>query len=631
MLGRRAALFLVAAHGCSAAIDAAHRRALYQRVHAEALAVARAVGDAGHLEALAAFDAAIAVDPTRVAGHINRGLVLFRFRELQGVGRLEEETAAFERATAIDPLQFKALTMLGSALQQQGRRRLQEAAAAYEAAVNAAPAVMLARHARLHSEDNEGLVRSTLSPMVTTLLFDGRPHWSDTVATARLYARLRGEPPGTRALPYLHSDRLYMARICFRMMTGSSDQEREWAAQQLGDVLAALARPEFGATHSGGADGVAINAAAEWIQQASSCGWLGAVMDDKVLLHHALSRAGPAAAALEPLSFALSDPADAARFREARRRLGSNARWLIRAGTGGDGLGTTFLKPGQEPPQKRHVIASQLLENPLLVDGRKSEFRLFVLVESATPELRVHLYEPFFHVKLAGERQAPGAGASSVFVKAVPGQSYNGVRVVPEVMIAAAEARTGRPWAHTWAQIEALVGTAIAAALQEAKREEASAQSKEAAAADGVAVSCEFAAVMLDVMLAAPLADKASARRDRHVADARSGLRPYLIEMSTGFGFGHTTAPDVLVLAAEFARDLLRWLEAHASGAEDSSRRACAAQPGASDAGPAPAFGFRSLFPATPPPCAPPPSTSQRPQPQQRRSRRKRRYATVDT
>ena len=45
------------------------------------------------------------------------------------------------------------------------------------------------------------------------------------------------------------------------------------------------------------------------------------IMDDKVSLHRALSSAGPAAAALAPLSFDVSDPAQLAAFRDVRASL----------------------------------------------------------------------------------------------------------------------------------------------------------------------------------------------------------------------------------------------------------------------------------------------------------------------
>ena len=113
-----------------------------------------------------------------------------------------------------------------------------------------------------------------------------------------------------------------------------------------------------------------------WIQRCSACGWLGLVLDNKVRLHRALRRAGSAALALAPRSFDVGDAAEMAAFRDARRQT-PGLRWLVHNGLAGDGKGTSLLQPGREPPaRRRHAIVSQLIEDPLLVEGVKSEMRV---------------------------------------------------------------------------------------------------------------------------------------------------------------------------------------------------------------------------------------------------------------
>ena len=285
-----------------------------------------------------------------------------------------------------------------------------------------------------------------------------------------------------------------------------------------------------------------------------------------------------------------------AAFRVARRQA-PGLRWLVRAGLAGDGKGTSLLRPGHEPPvRRRHAIISQLIEDPLLVEGVKSELRVYGVVESATPELRVHLYQRWFLVRLAGE----GAeGDASGLGEGIFTNTHKGGRMVPpQGLIAAAEARTGRPWGHTWAQIEAVVGATVVAALKEAERDGARQTQRHGEADAGASTpSCEHTVVAFDVILAGDTAARGGGvakRADAHTelgaggADA-SPLRPFLIEASNSFGLGGYDR-HVKPLAEDFSRDLLWWLVAQAEGAAMRGCRPRHEQP-------AGGFHFRRIVP----------------------------------
>ena len=185
----------------------------------------------------------------------------------------------------------------------------------------------------------------------------------------------------------------------------------------------------------------------------------------------------------------------------------------------------------------------------------------------------------------------------------------------PQDLVAAVEARTGRPWAHTWTQVEALVGETVVAALRQAKREgERQTQDTNSGAGKGFVLSCEHTVVSFDMILAGASsaettsgASNAMARAGGAAgqvdADTGSGggadarlprpLRPYLVEASSS-SFGTAATP----LTDRFAQDLLSWLTARAEGAAVAEQEECRphhAQPPGS-------FGFRRIVP----PCSGP-------------------------
>ena len=66
---------------------------------------------------------------------------------------------------------------------------------------------------------------ATLTLLEQSILFDGRPHWSDTYRVVSLESRL-GTPD---------------ARIKFGIMAGASSAERQQAAKELRDIISAMA------------------------------------------------------------------------------------------------------------------------------------------------------------------------------------------------------------------------------------------------------------------------------------------------------------------------------------------------------------------------------------------------------
>ena len=270
-----------------------------------------------------------------------------------------------------------------------------------------------------------------------------------------------------------------------------------------------------------------------------------------------------------------------AAFREARRQA-PGVRWLVRSGNAFGSKGTSLLGEGQEPSARRtHTIVSQLIEDPLLIDGSKAQLRVYAVVETVQPELRAHLHQRWFQVYLAERAHSGGSGtdARGIF------HGNSGSRMVPpQDLVAAAEARAGRPWTHIWTQIEALVRTTIVAALRQAKREgERQARDTNDGAGKSFVLSCEHSIVVFDLILAgAGTAETTSGARnvmaragqvDAHTGsgagtDARlpRPLRPHLIEASPdsgGFYVGNHSS-HTPPLTGTFSRDLLSWLAARA-------------------------------------------------------------------
>jgi tetratricopeptide (TPR) repeat protein len=114
----------IAAYDAALAIKPDKHEALYNK--------GVALGNLGrYKEAIAAFDAALAIQPDNHEALYNKGVALFN------LGRYEEAIAAYDAALAIQPDNHEALNNKGLALDDLGRH--EEAIAAYDAALAIKP------------------------------------------------------------------------------------------------------------------------------------------------------------------------------------------------------------------------------------------------------------------------------------------------------------------------------------------------------------------------------------------------------------------------------------------------------------------------------------------------------------
>jgi hypothetical protein len=493
------------------------------------------------------------------------------------LGRTAEQAASLERAVSLDPALLEARHNLMLLRHNQPFRE--------EDVLRAANALVAADPRRfLHDASVAGAITGVSHVLADALLSRGRPH----------HARAPGRAAEVlRALSL--SERLRYARVLFLMMPGASRADRRAAARALRAAEDGIrAAPEPFAAWMG--------FASQWIQTACACGPLGAVLRDKVLLHRAMQRAGRGA--LAPETYDLTDADDLARFDVARRAdarradAGSApALWLLRLAGSGDGRGTRVLGAREPVPRDglTRALVSRYVADPLLVDGRKTEIRAYALVESAWPDLRVHVYRRWYYVRRSALRHARVASGPAEGEDASPdleGRIFNNVNrnkrvlaarrpgdpppelvevIDPARIVAAAEARSGRPWAETREAIEEAVADVVDAAWRAARAmageraapageraERAISRSAPPAGEGGgdrggrpaAELSCANALVAVDVLLDGPT------------------LAPVVLEASTSHGnpmWGTTALPE----------DLLAWLTRRAESlAEDPEARA---------------------------------------------------------
>ena len=128
--------------------------------------------------------------------------------------------------------------------------------------------------------------------------------------------------------------------------------------------------------------------------------------------------AGPAVAGLLPLSFDMTNATEVRAFHR-RKQQEPESRWLLRRAHSGDGKGTVIWDEAERRGdlawllKSPNMIASRYIADPLLLDGRKTELRVYVMVESTRPELRAHVYQKWFLAKVAAESHQHCAANSS--------------------------------------------------------------------------------------------------------------------------------------------------------------------------------------------------------------------------
>eukprot|EP00941_MAST-03F_sp_MAST-3F-sp1_P001524 g1524.t1 len=439
------------------------------------------------------------------------------------------------------------------------------------------------------------------SLMGRVLRFGRPPHNSDGADTfmkvlnspskSRIF---KGDEAGFFQGDALGADPMKLGRIKFQMMAGGSARDAKKASRLLARLIRSIDKRTSEGFTARGRDGKSTDysswekAMLLWSKVCVVCG-IEDFIDDKKLFHGSLSSAGSAIASLEPLSFDLSVDEEYNSFKELfseETKTEANqwaGKWVIRKASGSSGEGTSFFTNqdvqkfmNRENRKKYEGVVSRYILNPLLVEGRKSELRVYVVVESSRPELKIHIYRKWFLAKLARGQHEKGEGA---FLNLRGGE---GEAVQTERFIVAAEKQTGSSWSDIWMSVEDAVVKTFAAGLAAAEatlldgrplgrcassfdkadsggscldssvEEESNVDPKYLA---GASVNCEWSAFAVDLILAADTADQG------YEGKIHGGLRPFVIEVNAKHMFGRLRKPALDAKTDMYGRDLFQFLQ----------------------------------------------------------------------
>ncbi|KAI8614648.1 tubulin-tyrosine ligase family-domain-containing protein [Chytriomyces sp. MP71] len=99
-----------------------------------------------------------------------------------------------------------------------------------------------------------------------------------------------------------------------------------------------------------------------------------------------------------------------------RRRLknafSSHPSWIIKPPASARGIGIRVVNKWKDVPQRKEFIVSKYIQNPYLIDKKKFDIRLYVVVTSFDP-LRVYLFKEGI-VRFAGEKYSTSSSKNSI-------------------------------------------------------------------------------------------------------------------------------------------------------------------------------------------------------------------------
>ena len=67
-------------------------------------------------------------------------------------------------------------------------------------------------------------------------------------------------------------------------------------------------------------------------------------------------------------------------------------KWIVKPASSSQGKGIFLTQDVNEIPPKEQMVASEYIEQPLLIDGYKFDLRVYVAITSINP-LRIYMYE----------------------------------------------------------------------------------------------------------------------------------------------------------------------------------------------------------------------------------------------